>query len=133
MRELRRKDLIEPDLCYKIVGVLFEVSNELGPGHKEAVLQKAIATAFRHKNILYKEQVYIPLVFRGESVGRYYLDFLVDNKIVLEIKSGARFSPGNFKQVESYLTTTGIPLAILAHFHQGGVTFKRIINLQLIK
>ena len=133
MKNLIRKDLIEPKLCYEIVGALFEVSNELGPGHKEAVLQRAVAKALAYRKISFKEQVPIALTFLGGSVGRYFLDFLVEGKIILEIKSGSRFSPKNFKQVESYLTATRLPLAILAHFHQEGVTFKRIVNFHLLQ
>lgn len=53
----RRKDLIYPDLCYKIIGILYEVHNELGYGYKEKYYQKAIAADLNKRGIIFKEQV----------------------------------------------------------------------------
>ncbi|MBI4135624.1 GxxExxY protein [Candidatus Uhrbacteria bacterium] len=133
MKTVRRNDLIEPELCYEIVGALFDVSNELGPDHKENVYQNALGKALNKRGLAYEEQVHVPLTFHGSKVGFYYLDFLVGKKIILEIKSGARFIPRNFKQVEGYLSALGLPLAILAYFGKDGVTFKRVVNKELLK
>lgn len=133
MKTVRREDLIEPKLCFEIVGALFEVSNELGPDHKESIYQKALGQALNNRGLLYEEQVHVPLTFHDTKVGYYYLDFLVCKKIILEIKSGARFIPRNFKQVEGYLSALNLPLAILAYFGKDGVTFKRVINKELLK
>lgn len=91
-KDLKRKDLIYPDLSYQIVGILFDVWNELGPGHHENYYQKAVSIGFKNCGLDFREQVYTPLVFKEEKVGSYYLDFLIEDKIVLEIKKGDRFS-----------------------------------------
>ncbi|MCD6148274.1 GxxExxY protein, partial [bacterium] len=103
MGQLRRKDLIYPELSYQIVGVLFEVWNKLGPGHHENYYQKAVRIGLKNCNLNFREQVYIPLNFKGERVGSYYLDFVIENKIVLEIKKGDRFSRTHIEQSLFYL------------------------------
>lgn len=68
--------------------------------------------------------------FKGKVIGTFYLDFLVDNSIILEIKKGKYFSKKNIEQVNEYLRITGRKLAIIANFTPSGVNFKRIINIK---
>ena len=63
-------------------------------------------------------------------MGSYYLDFLIADKIVLEIKKSERFSRNNIEQLYAYLRNTGHKLGILAHFGKAGLKFKRILNVQ---
>lgn len=121
--------LVYPELSYKIVGSAFDVHNEVGFGYKEQIYQKALAKAFRVSGIGFKEQVYSPVDYKGESVGKYYLDFLVDGKVVVELKSGDKFVKQNIKQVYSYLKANDLRLGILVNFTKEGVKFRRIVNL----
>lgn len=125
-----RTDLIYPELSYQIVGALYSVYNALGPGHHEKYYQRAVAGALKDIGLDFKEQVSIPLKFKGASIGRYQLDFLVDNKIVLELKKGDKFSKRNIDQVLQYLKSSGLRLAILANFSSDKVSFKRIVNFE---
>lgn len=127
--KLKRKDLIYPKLCYNIIGILFEVYNELGSGYQEKYYQRAIAVAFRENNISFEKEVFISLRYRGSKIGRYFLDFLVEDKIVLEIKKGNYFSKGNINQIYAYLQATDVRLGILANFTSTGIKFKRIVNI----
>ena len=122
--------VIYKDLSYKIVGILFDVYNELGPGYQEKYYQRAIANAFDKQNISYKKEVLIKLKFQGNKIGNYYLDFLVENKIILEVKKGDYFSKRNIEQVYAYLQATGLKLAIIANFTSTGITFRRILNIE---
>lgn len=124
-----RADLIYPELSYKIIGILFEVYNSLGAGYQEKYYQRAISTAFRKQKINFKEQVLIPLTYLNEKIGKYLLDFLIENKIVLEIKRGDRFSRKDIEQIYSYLKAKRLKLGLLANFTNHGVKFKRILNL----
>lgn len=80
--------IIYKELSYKIVGVLFEVYNELGYGYSEKIYENAIATAFDDLGIKYKRQAPYIVKFRNKIISRNYLDFLVEDRIVLEIKRG---------------------------------------------
>ena len=111
------------------MGVLFEVYNELGYGYQEKYYEKAIAKAFDKKGIKYKRQVAYKVRFKGEDIGIQYLDFLVEDKIILELKKGNYFSRRNIEQVKSYLNATNKQLAILANFTSTGVKSLRVLNI----
>ena len=127
---LARTDLIYPELCYKIIGVLFDVYNELGSGFQERYYQRAVSTAFRKCGVVFREQVSVPLEYKGSKVGRYYLDFLVEDKLVLELKKGEYFPRENIQQIYAYLRATQLKLGILANFTSSGIKFKRVLNLR---
>lgn len=126
---VRKIELVYPELSYKVVGVTFQVCNELGPGHKEKHFQRALAIAFRLAKIRFREQVPVVLAFQGETIGRYYIDFVIEDKLVLEIKQGEYFASSNIKQALDYLKALNLQLAILANFTDKGVKVKRIVNL----
>jgi GxxExxY protein len=120
--------LIYKDLSYKIVGVLYDVYNELGYGYKERTYEKAIEVCFKEQGIYYIRQAPYKVIFKGEVIGRNYVDFIIDNKIVLELKKGNYFSRKNIEQIKNYLVVTDLQLAILAHFTSNGVKIFRALN-----
>jgi len=120
--------VIYKELSYKIVGILYDVYNELGYGYQEKVYEKAIAKSLIENKIVFLRQAPYQIVFRGEIIGRNYIDFVVENKIVLEIKRGDYFSQKNIEQIKRYLAVTGLQLAILAHFTSSGVKIFRAFN-----
>lgn len=124
-----RRDLIYADECYKIMGLIFEVFHNFGYGHKEKIYQKAIAEIFRQNKINFKEQASAKLKLGEKYLGIYYLDFIVLDKIVIEIKQRNFFSRKDIQQLYSYLKATGLKLGIIVHFTQKGVQYKRIVNL----
>lgn len=126
--EIKRNDLIYPELSYKIVGCAFDVYNSLGCGHHEKYYQRALTEALKEKKLKTIEQVYYPVVFNGKVVGKIFFDFLIDDKLVVEIKKGNNFSKRHIDQVLEYLKTSKIKLAILINFGSTEVSFKRIIN-----
>lgn len=127
--KLRRDDLVYPELSYKINGVLFEVFKELGGGHQERYYQKAVAGGLREKQIKFQEQYHVPLTYHGAPVGKYFLDFLIEDKIILELKRG-KFVPANLiHQTKQYLSALKLKLALIACFTNSGVVIKRILNL----
>lgn len=121
--------LIYKDLSYKIIGTLFDVSNELGYGYQERYLEEAVAKGLTNKNLKFQRQISYKITFQGEKIGIFRLDFIIENLIVLEIKTGKRFSKQNFDQVKAYLKATGKKLAIMAIFTSGGIRFYRVLNL----
>jgi len=122
--------VVYPELSYKIVGILFEVYNQLGPGYQEKYYQRAIEAAFKTNKLTFKKQLSLDINFNNVKIGKYFLDFLVEDKIVLEIKKGNYFPKKNIEQVYAYLKLTGLKLAILANFTSNGIKFRRILNLR---
>ncbi len=120
--------LVHKELSYLIVGVLFKAYNELGGGYQEKYYQRAIALELKRLGINFKEQILVNLNYNGRNIGKYYLDFVIENKIVLEIKTVPRFYSRDIKQVLAYLKATGLLLGILASFSRGELKFKRILR-----
>lgn len=120
--------LIFPQLSYKIVGVLYEVYNTLGYGHRERVYQRAIAHLFEDRKILYKRELYYPIYFKDKIISKYYLDFLVDDKIVLEIKVAKDYYQSDINQIIAYLKKENYHLGILSIFTADGLKYRRILN-----
>ena len=127
--QLLRDDLVYPELSYKLVGCAFEVFDELGPGHSEKTYQKAYAVMLRKSELKFKEQVYYPVKFKNEIVSRGFLDFNVEDKIIIELKKDERFSKTHIEQVLDYIKRSKLKLAILINFTKEGVKFKRIVNV----
>lgn len=129
MKTVVNSHIIYPQLSYSIIGVLFDVYNQLGPGHKEKNYQNAIALAFRTAGISFQEQIYVPLMYRNSKVGSYYFDFFIEGKIILEIKVDSQFLRRDINQVLGYLKSKDLKLGILANFGKDQLKFKRILNL----
>jgi len=121
-------ELVYKKLSYIIVGILFKVYNELGGGYQEKYYQKVIGLELKRRNINFQEQVPVDIAYNKKRIGKYYLDFVIDNKIVLEIKTAFRFYPRDVKQILAYLKATGLELGILASFSKGELKFKRILK-----
>lgn len=129
MNNQDKEKVIYPELSYKIIGTVFDVFNSLGYGYQEKYYQKALAVALKDNDIEFKEQVPTKILYKNNLLGIYFLDFLVDDKIVLEIKKSPRFSRKNIEQVYAYLKATNLKLGILVNFSPNDVKFKRILNL----
>lgn len=130
--KLYKKDLVFPDLSYKIIGCAFEVFNQLGSGHKEIVYHKALAIAFGVQKLNFTEEVYYPVEFNNVVVGRNFFDFLIQDKVIVEIKSLSRFSKAHFEQTSNYLNVSGLKLALLINFGKENVQCKRVVNFKTI-
>lgn len=130
--KLQRNDLVFPDLSYRIIGCAFEVFNQLGSGHKEIVYHRALSVALGGQKLNFSEEVYYPVEFNNVVVGKNFFDFLVEEKIIVEIKSLSRFSKAHFEQTSNYLNVSGLKLALLLNFGTDGVQCKRVVNFKTI-
>ena len=130
MNTLKRKDILYPELSFQIIGVLFEVSNKMGYQFQEKYYQKAIAALFQQTGIKFKEQLSVPLMINGKKITTGRVDFLIEEKIILEIKRGDVFLKQNIDQLNSYLKMADLELGILANFTSHGLQFKRILNIK---
>ncbi len=128
-KQLLKKDILFPELSYSIISCAFDVFNEIGYGHHEKFYQRAMCEAFSIKKINFKQQVRYDLTFKDKIICRNYFDFLVDDKIIAELKKDNRFFKQNIDQVYQYLRISNLQLAIFINFSKTGVIFKRILNV----
>lgn len=119
--------IIFKDLSYQINGVLFDIHNELGSYCNEQQYCDAIEKQLQHKKIKYEREKVLPPSFEGEE-NRNKIDFLIDNKIVLEIKTKRLITREDYYQVRRYLQALKQKLGILVNFRDRYLRPKRIIN-----
>lgn len=128
MKNQQSDKIIYKELSYQIVGALFDAFKTLGSNYQEKYCQIAVGKFLTKRKIPFKKEFPVEIIVEDEHIGRHFLDFLIDDSIVLEIKKGNRQNMSDIKQVLMYLKTIGLKLGILAYFGSNGVKFKRIIN-----
>lgn len=113
---------------YAINGILFSIYNELGFGYQEKYYYRAIKNALERAGFTVQTQLSANLISNSQIIGRYFLDFLINDRIVLELKVANRVYPKHIQQVLGYLKSQNLKLGILAVFTKDGVIIKRIVN-----
>ncbi|MFH1678507.1 MAG: GxxExxY protein [Candidatus Omnitrophota bacterium] len=108
--------ILYKDLSYKIVGCFYKVYNTLGPGHKEDIYHNALQIEFDKQNIKYKTKKRIKIKYEDKEVGIYEPDFIIDEKIIVEIKSVMYVPKVYEKQLYYYLKGAGYKLGYLLNF-----------------
>lgn len=121
-------ELLYKELSYAIIGASMEVHKILGPGFLEAVYQKALAHELKLRGLIFYDQVRLPVSYKGELMGEYIADFIVESKIILEIKSVSKLNASHQAQAMHYLAATGNRLALLLNFGTASLEHKRIIK-----
>lgn len=124
--------LILPNLSYKVCGVLYKVHRDLGCNCKEKTYQLAIASAFGKSGLGFRSEPPVSLSFSGNQLFKYYLDFVVESLLILEVKATRQFFSATFiDQVLSYLKVSELPLALVANFRATRLKPVRILNPDL--
>jgi len=125
---IQKQDLIYPELSYKLVGLAYNVFNELGHRHLEKIYQKAYAKELKEAGIIFKEQASYQVIYKEEIIGNNFLDFLIEEKVIIELKRSDFYSKKYIDQVSNYIKVSNLKLAILINFTSNGVRIKRIVN-----
>ena len=125
-------DLVEDEVNYPhlettraIIGAAYEVHRELGPGFLEKVYETALAQELTNRGVPVRCQAEIEVRYKGQSVGLYYADLLVDDSVICEIKAVESLSPAHEAQLLHYLKATGIKVGLLLNFGSQRVQVKR--------
>jgi GxxExxY protein len=104
------------ELTDKIIGVYYDVYNELGYGFLESVYEESMAIALREAGLRVQRQVAVPVLFRGLRVGDFWADLLVEDKVLLELKAARTLEPSHEAQLLHYLRATEIEIGLLLNF-----------------
>ena len=121
-------ELLHPELSYRLVGILYKVYNELGGGYQERIYQAAIRRELSKQKIIFIEEAWVDLLYDGNKLSRYRLDFIIEQKIVLELKVAPRFTPRDIMQVLGYLKQSKLELGILASLNRKNMIYRRILR-----
>ena len=126
--DTKKSEILYKDLSYKIVGLAMEVHSKLGYGFLEKVYENAMMVLFRQEGMRAKQQAPITVYFKGEAVGEYYADILVEDKIILEVKSVEKIIDKHRAQTLNYLKATGLRLSIILNFGKKKIEYERIVK-----
>ncbi|MCR4311366.1 MAG: GxxExxY protein [Candidatus Taylorbacteria bacterium] len=120
-------ELLYKDLTYTIRRLVFEVRKELGLGHKESVYQLALVEAFTKNKLVFSREKQIPITYQNKKVGIYIPDFVVDEKIIVELKALPFVGAKEKKQLWHYLKGSSYRLALLVNFANTEATIDRVV------
>lgn len=116
-------------LTERIIGCCFKVHNELGPGFVEKTYQKALIIVLREEKLECEIEKEFGIYFRDKKIGSFRLDLIVDQRVIVEVKSSAMGTPDVFKyQLLSYLKISRIPVGLLVNFGSKSCQIKRFIS-----
>ena len=123
----------ENEVSYKIRGCIFNVYNKLGPGLLESAYQAALVYELKKENLEIKNQIALPMIYEEikMEIG-YRLDILVENKVIIELKSVENLLDVHHKQLITYLKLSGLKLGLLVNFNSDDISksiFRKVNNL----
>ena len=127
-RESKNGGLLYPELSYLLMGILFEIHNKLGNKFQEKHYQRALEIELRKPCIPYEKEFKTQVNFEGEKLGDFFLDFVIDKKIILETKTIPMITMNDVKQVIRYLESTGMHLGIIVNFRGSQVEYRRVVK-----
>jgi|SRR3989344_8682259 len=123
-----KETLLYPELSYTVNGILFSTHNELGKYCNEQQYGDKIENELQKANLAYEREKVLPISFAGELAGRNKVDFLVENRIILELKAKRILTREDYYQVKRYLSALDKQLGILVNFRAEYLVPKRILH-----
>jgi len=118
-------ELANTKLTERIIGAAIRVHKEIGPGFPESLYEEAMAIEFAEANIFFERQKLLPVFYREHIIGERRLDFLVDHKVIVELKA-MELQDVHFAIVRSYLKASNLRDALLLNFATTRLTIKRV-------
>jgi GxxExxY protein len=118
-----------PDsLTERVIAAIFGVSNTLGAGFLGKAYERALVLELGLRGIKAATQVSFPVVYKGQRIGEYFADLLVEDALVLELKCVERFANEHTTQCLNYLKASGRKVCLLVNFQRPKVEWKRIVH-----
>ena len=118
---------LETNLTEAVIGSAFEVSKALGAGFLEKVYERARLRELPLRGVSAKNQASFPVCYKGQCVGEYCADLLVDQKVIVELKCVDRLGNEHLAHCINYLKASGLRVALLINFQRPTVEWKRVL------
>lgn len=121
-------DLSYKDESYYIIGLCMGVHNELGKGFSEAVYGDALEFELKSHGVPFNREAKFPIRYKGKILKHQYIaDFVIENKIILELKAIKTLTSSHVKQTLNYLAASKLKLGLLVNFGEDSLMYKRVI------
>lgn len=121
-------ELVYKDLSYQLNGIFFSVQNKLGAKFQEKHYQRAICSLLKKADIPFRAEVAFDIEFDGEKLGSFRADLIIDNKILIELKTVDGLTIDHKRQIQRYLDALDLKLALLINFRKRPLQIWRIVN-----
>lgn len=125
---LFNEEYLYKEITYKIIGCAMEVHKTLGNGFQEVIYQRALALEFKDKMIKFRREVEMPIYYKKENIGSRRVDFLVEDKIMVELKAITELGDAHLAQALNYLEAYKLDIGLLINFGSTSLQYKRVIN-----
>ena len=126
-----KKGMVLSDVTYQIRGAIYDVYNELGPGLLESVYEEALVCELEMRGMAVERQVDVPVVYKGKSLASpLRLDLLVEDQVIVELKSIKELQDVHFKQLLTYCKLADKRLGLLVNFNTSDIvnSIRRVAN-----
>ena len=120
-------EIIEKELSYEIVGISMKIFNDLGHGFLEKVYENALKNELENIGLKVKQQYPIEVKYNGKTIGDYIADLLIDDKLIIELKTVEKLSKIHEAQLLNYLKATGLRFGLLINFSPYKLEFKKLV------
>ncbi len=122
------KPLLHKDLTYKIIGAALEVYKILGYGFIEEVYEKALLKEFELRGIPARSNCRVKFRYKGDAIPGYLPDILVDDKVLVELRTDEEYNPRHESQIINYLKATEIKVGLIINFGRDGCKPRRFVS-----
>ena len=112
----------------QIIGLAMEVHRELGNGFQEVIYQRALEIEFKNNLVDAKREFSMPIIYKGQHIGTRRVDFLIEDKISVELKALTMLEPVHFAQAINYLEAYNLEIGLLINFGAESLQVKRLLN-----
>jgi GxxExxY protein len=124
--------LPDGDVTGKVIGCAMKVHSTLGNGFPEVIYHRALAKELTACGIEFKSEAEVSIHYQGEPIGVRRVDFLIANRIPVEIKALSSLEPTHFSQAVNYLESYDLPIGLLLNFGSSSLQFHRITNKKFL-
>jgi GxxExxY protein len=123
MADFKYKEITE-----KIIECAMRVHSTIGNGFQELIYQRALELEFEHSNVKFAREFNMSIYYRGQEIGQRRVDFLVEGKIMVELKALTKLENVHLAQAKNYLEAYNVEVGLLLNFGTGSLEFKRLEN-----
>lgn len=116
------------ELTAKIIGCAMRVHQKMRNGYPEIIYHRCLVIEFKKAGLYFQDELELPVFYDGVQVGKRRVDFLVENKVIIEIKAIAELNNANLAQSLNYLECYNLEVGLLLNFGTKSLEVKRLIN-----
>ncbi len=122
------KHYLHSDITKKIIGAAMKVHSTLGNGFQEVIYQRALALEMRQQGLSFQRELEMQVFYAGEEIGTRRVDFLVEEKVVVELKAISKLEDVHLAQAINYLEAYQLEVGLLLNFGAKSLEYRRVVN-----